>query len=91
MREKQIENQIKQYLKLKDIWYFKIWGGGYQTAGIPDIIACYNGKFIAIEVKNEIGKTTTLQELNLKHISQCGGISIVARSLSDVKKVIENI
>lgn len=32
MKEKQIENQIKQYLKSKDIWYFKVWGGGYQTA-----------------------------------------------------------
>ena len=91
MREKQIENQIKQYLKSKDIWYFKTWGGGYQTAGIPDIIACYKGRFMAIEVKNEIGKTTALQELNLKHIQQCQGISIVARSLDDVKKVIENI
>lgn len=35
MKEKQIENQIKQYLKSKDIWYFKVWGGGYQTARNP--------------------------------------------------------
>ena len=86
-----MSNQIKRYLKSKNIWYFKIWGGGYQTAGIPDIIACYNGKLIAIEVKSEVGKTTLLQELNLKHIKKCGGISIIARSLNDVKKVIENV
>lgn len=59
--------------------------------GIPDIIAVHKGRFIAIEVKNEVGKTTTLQELNLKHIRQCGGIAIVARTLSDVKKVIKNV
>ena len=33
MREKQIENQIKHYLKLKDIWYFKIWGGRLSNGG----------------------------------------------------------
>lgn len=91
MREKLIENQIKKYLKEKKIWYFKVWGGGYQTAGIPDIIACYKGRFIAIEVKNEKGKTTALQELNLELIKINGGIPIVARTVNEVKEVIENI
>lgn len=91
MKEKQIENQIKQYLKSKDIWYFKVWGGGYQTAGIPDIIACYKGKFIGIEVKNEIGKISPLQEVNLKMIKNNGGIGIVARKVEDVKKIIDKI
>lgn len=91
MREKTIENKIKKYLKENKIWYFKVWGGGYQTAGIPDIIACYKGHFIAIEVKSEIGKTTTLQDFNLQLIKSSGGISIVARSVEDVKEVLDNI
>lgn len=91
MREKTIENQIKKYLKEKKIWYFKVWGGGYQTAGIPDIIACHKGHFIAIEVKNENGRTTALQDINLELIRLCGGIAIIARSVNDVKEVLENI
>ncbi len=91
MREKAIENQIKKYLKEKKAWYFKVWGGGYQTAGIPDIIACYKGYFIAIEVKNEKGKTTVLQEINLNQIKEAGGITIIARTVNDVREVLENI
>ena len=42
---------------------------------------------MGIEVKNEIGKTTPLQDLNLKMINEAGGIGIVARCVEDVKKV----
>ena len=59
--------------------------------GISDIIACYKGKFIGIEVKNETGKTSPLQDVNLKMINEAGGIGLVARCTEDVKKVIDNL
>lgn len=89
MREKNIENKIKAYLKQKGAYYFKHHGNKYSQVGVPDIIVCYRGKFIGIEVKNESGKTTPLQDLNIKQINDNGGIGIVARSLDDVKEVIE--
>lgn len=91
MREKNIENKIKNYLKSIGAYYFKHHGNQFSQVGVPDIIACYKGKFIAIEVKNEAGKTSPLQDVNLKMINNAGGIGIVARSVEDVKKVIDNI
>ena len=44
-----------------------------------------------IEVKNETGKTSPLQDVNLKMINDAGGIGIVARCVGDVEKVIDNI
>ena len=59
MKEKQFENQVKQFLKHNNIYYVKNWGGGYTKAGIPDLFICLKGKFIAIELKNETRKTNT--------------------------------
>lgn len=91
MREKNIENKIKNYLKSKGAYYFKHHGNQFSQVGVPDIIACYKGRFIGIEVKNETGKTSPLQDVNLKMINDAGGIGIVARCVEDVSKVIDNI
>lgn len=91
MREKNIENKIKSYLKSKGAYYFKHHGNQFSQVGVPDIIACYKGRFIGIEVKNETGKTSPLQDVNLKMINKAGGIGIVARCVRDVEKVLETI
>ena len=77
MTEKQFENKIKKFLKSHDIWFTKIWGGGYQKAGIPDILACVNGRFVAIEVKGSSGKPTELQKYNIKKINESNGVGII--------------
>ena len=90
MREKAIENRIKAYLKSIGAYYFKHHGNQFSQVGVPDIVACYKGRFIGIEVKNETGKTSPLQDINLKMINEAGGIGIVARSVEDVRKIIDN-
>lgn len=91
MREKSIENKIKIYLKSIGAYYVKYFGNSFSQVGVPDILACYKGHFIGIEVKNEKGKTSPLQDYNLEEIKKAGGYSLVARSVEDVKKVIHNI
>ncbi len=52
MTEKDITNKILKYLKAIDnCFVFKEHGGMYGTAGIPDIICCIAGRFVAFEVK----------------------------------------
>ena len=77
MTEKQFENKIKKFLKSYNIWFTKIWGGGYQKAGIPDILACVNGRFVAIEIKGSSGKPTELQKYNIKKINESNGVGII--------------
>lgn len=57
-------------------WYTKIWGGGFQKSGIPDIIACVKGHFISIELKAESGRASELQKLNTHRIRDSGGSGI---------------
>ncbi len=89
MKEKAIENKIKQYLKTVDaLYFFKEHGGLYGTAGVPDIICCYKGRFIALEVKAPDGKPTALQEATINRIREAGGVAEVVRSVEEVKEII---
>jgi len=61
---------------------------------VPDIIACYKGKFVAIECKAGNGKLTELQKYNIEQIKTMGGLAIVINEsnieelLTQLKEVI---
>jgi len=82
MLESKIQSKIMKNLKAADIYAHK--NITTNRAGIPDIIACVNGKYLAIEVKNEKGKATPLQLWNIEQIKNSGGHAIIARSWEDV-------
>ena len=89
MAEKEIAAKILRYLKtVPRCFAWKEHGGMYGTAGIPDIIACIDGKFCAFEVKTPVGKTTKLQEAAIRKILACGGTTVVVRSVDEVRAVI---
>jgi Holliday junction resolvase len=50
---------------------------GYGRSGVPDIIACYKGKFIGIECKSGDNKPTLLQLRNIDDIKRNQGLAIV--------------
>lgn len=92
MKESDIVKAILKYLKtVPDCFCWKEHGGMYGTAGIPDIICCYRGKFVVFEVKAEKGRTTALQESVINKIQKCGEKAAVVRSVEDVKSVIEEV
>ena len=92
MKEKAITNQILKYLKNQpECFAFKEHGGFYGTAGIPDIIGCYKGKFVAFEVKTEKGKLSKLQEITIEKIRKASGIAFKVTSLEEVKKILKEV
>lgn len=77
MTEKQFENKVKSYLKDLGCWVLKTWSNGVQREGVPDLLVCCNGYFLAIELKAETGKPSDLQLWNIDKIRKAGGIGIV--------------
>lgn len=75
--EKNYENKIKAFLDKRGCWYVKFFANAYTKRGVPDILACVNGYFVAIEVKSARGKPSELQVWNRDKIRSCGGISII--------------
>jgi hypothetical protein len=90
MAEAEIVRSIQRFLKtVPRCFFWKEHGGMYGTAGIPDIIACIDGRFFGFEVKTETGKPTALQEATLRKINDAGGTSLVVRSVADVKATLQ--
>lgn len=89
MKEADIVKVIMRFLKtLPNCFAWKEHGGMYGTAGIPDIIACIDGKFYGFEVKTDIGKPTKLQESTMRKINKAGGTAVVVRSVDEVKSIL---
>jgi hypothetical protein len=75
--EAAVKAAVRKILERLGIYYFMPPGMGLGRSGIPDIIGCKNGKFIAIECKAGKGKTTALQERELIAICNAGGFTFV--------------
>lgn len=75
--EKRFENKIKRFLDDNNCWYVKYFANNYTKRGIPDLLACVNGYFVAIEVKAENGTPSELQIYNVKKIQEAGGIALI--------------
>ena len=60
-------------------------------AGVPDILTCIHGRFVALEVKTLKGKASELQLTNIKRIREAGGLAFVVRSRDEVKHIINQL
>ena len=92
MLEKDITNAILRYLRsLPECFCFKEHGGAYGSAGIPDIICCYRGRFLGLEVKQPGKQLTRLQEVMLERIRAALGEAHMVTSTAEVRTIIERL
>lgn len=90
MAEKEITSAIMRYLKsVPECFCWKEHGGVYGTAGLPDIICCLKGRFVAFEVKTASGRLTKLQEAAMRKIKAAKGEAFKVTSVEDVKVILD--
>ena len=92
MREKTVETKIKDYLFQQGIYHFKVHGSKFMPAGIPEIVCCFKGSFLGIEVirpgaKNEQSEQQKVHERN---IIKSGGTYLLVDSLEEVVRYVES-
>jgi len=75
--EAKVKQQAVKVLKELGAYYFFPATHGYGRSGVPDIICCMKGKFIAIECKAGNNKPTALQLYEMKLITVAGGTPFV--------------
>jgi Holliday junction resolvase len=75
--ESKVKTKIHAILKAHGAYAVNYIGGISANNGTPDILACLNGRFIAIEAKAGKNKPTDLQTFNLKRIDEAGGLALV--------------
>ena len=83
-KEQDYQRKIIKYLESVGAYVVKVVAASKK--GVPDIIACYKGSFIAIEVKTPLTRhnTTKLQDYNLKKVREAEGYAIVAVEVEDL-------
>lgn len=91
--EKIYETKIKRYIESVGGYQYKAMGNAYTVSGTPDILACVNGYFIAIEVKAPNGKPTELQLNKIAKIRKAGGLAYVAypSAWEELKDIIDGL
>jgi len=77
--EAKVKKKVKELLDTIGVYHFSPPGMGLGRAGIPDIIACHRGRFIAIECKAGDNQPTALQSRELEAITNAGGLAFVVR------------
>lgn len=95
LSEGEITKQIRSVLNSCRIWHWKHWSGPMTyPKGISDILGCYQGRMIAIELKHEGWKPPEPGTKAYKHfkeqedfifqVNQAGGIGFFAQSVEEV-------
>ncbi len=89
MKESAIQSKIMKYLSSIGAKCNKTIG--MSKAGWPDIICCFKGRFIGVEVKRKGMKPTPLQEFKLEELESAGGLVGVATCVEDVQVLLEQL
>nr|DAQ26921.1 MAG TPA: Nuclease [Caudoviricetes sp.] len=89
--EYRIVRNIKKLIRSRGGWCVKIHGSPYQDSGTPDLLACYKGRFIAIELKTSRGVSSPEQRAPKRAITECGGYALITHLIGDVADVLDAI
>lgn len=79
-------------------WCLKVHGGGFQRAGVPDLLVCVDGHLFGLEVKHQkpgeseeamLRRVTMLQRRELRDLANAGAVSAVVWSVEQALEIIE--
>lgn len=91
--EGKLVKQIKDLIADRGGRSFKIHGSdeGLQEIGIPDLLTCYRGWFVGIEVKQPSGKLRPMQRKALHEIYDAGGVAAVVTTVGQVARLLSHL
>lgn len=93
--EAQLQTSIIGYARNRGAYVVKIHQTGRGIRGIPDLLMCYRGYFIAVEVKAPGAKTLKAREQaqaeQLHAVKAAGGVAFRATDYEAVLDVFEQI
>jgi hypothetical protein len=80
--ESAVVKKILAALRSRGGFWFKIHGTPLMLAGLPDIVGCYMGRFVAFEVKRGPGiPAKPIQDFTISRIRRAGGVALLIHSV----------
>jgi Holliday junction resolvase len=91
--ESKVKAKVVKLVKAYGIYYFFPATHGFGRSGVPDVVCCVNGKFLAIECKAGTNKPTALQEKEINDIKKSGGHAYVINetNLSTLENILRSL
>ena len=91
--ERRLVKRGREYLEGRGAWVFNVHGGDspFQEVGIPDLLCCWGGKFIALEYKQPGEDPSPRQQLVMRRIREAGGVAEVVESVDQIEKIFLRI
>lgn len=97
MTEAEFQGRVLKRLRATGGYWVNIHGGAYQRPGLPDVLGCYKGWFISIELKRPGKYATPQQGMTpaqwnfLSQVRANGGIAIVADTEDAIFNTLKEI
>jgi len=83
---RRILKNLKAYGK-----FIKIHGSPYMVTGTPDILGCFDGMMVCIEVKTPEGSLRNAQRHQLKAWQAAGALSLAAASWEEIEDALKKL
>lgn len=79
MKESQFSREVTQYLESKGAIVNNQTGSMFAKVGVSDLLVCYKGYFIALELKVGNYQPDPLQISYLQKVREAGGFGLILR------------
>ena len=79
MKEAQFSREVTQYLESKGAIVNNQTGSMFSKVGVSDLLVCYKGFFIALELKTGSYQPDPLQISYLQKVRYAGGFGLILR------------
>ena len=88
--EGKVKQQCKRLLEDVGAYYYMPVQNGMGVVGVPDIIACVDGKFLAIETKapGKLKNVTANQQNQIDKINAAGGTAVALDDPAELVKLL---
>lgn len=87
--ESTLQRRAISLLRQQGAYVFKVVGSPMQQRGTPDLLVCYKGRFIALEIKVPGAKLDKLQEYEMAKIREAGGAAARVESIEEVYEQLD--
>ena len=91
--EARLGSEIRRACIARGAFAFKIHGGPTMMVGLPDLIMCYRGTFIGMEIKvpDPSSQPSKIQRRRIKEIRDAGGRAFVVRSVASAMRILDAV
>lgn len=91
--EADLQHNCEEILRMRGLWFLHLTDPStrYNNKGIPDLLICVNGRFLAVELKTETGTVSGAQHAHLAKIREAGGEAFVCRSVERFIEILDSM